>query len=91
MKKKDFGIEEKEFLKEIIHLGIIEYESDKFSDIGKKVIMKLKLDISKLTPKEKQVVSSFTMNWINKHENEDRKSTRLNSSHTDISRMPSSA
>ena len=30
-----------------------------------------------------------TLNWYS--QNKDRKSTRLNSSHTDISRMPSSA
>ena len=35
--------------------------------------------------------SSDNTNWIVKQRNQDRKSTRLNSSHTTVSRMPSSA
>jgi hypothetical protein len=69
MRNKNFGIEEKKFLKEIINIGIIDYDKYKFSEVGKKILIKLSLDIFKLTPKEKQVVSSFTMNWVNKNEN----------------------
>ena len=49
----------------------------------------------------KEIISAeqmeFMMDWMYSHDNirkqmeEDRKSTRLNSSHTDSSRMPSSA
>ena len=37
------------------------------------------------------VISAANNYWWNRHWTLDRKSTRLNSSHTDISRMPSSA
>ena len=52
---------------------------------GHKVYMSLFSEISHLVPPDGLKYIFFS------HQDPDRKSTRLNSSHTDISRMPSSA
>ena len=68
MKNRIFEQNEKEILERIISQSIIDYKSEKYSQIGKKIITKLRLDISHLTPNEKLTISSFTQNWINKNE-----------------------
>jgi len=68
VKNRIFEQNEKEILERIISQSIIDYKSEKYSQIGKKIITKLRLDISHLTPNEKLTISSFTQNWINKNE-----------------------
>ncbi|WP_233862601.1 hypothetical protein [Tenacibaculum piscium] len=69
MTNKNFELEEKEILKEIIQDGIIDYNNEKFTKYGQKVILKLNLNVFKFTPKEKDIISSFTMNWFDKNKN----------------------
>ena len=59
-------------------------------EIGKE-LKKEKLSYKKLQDIEKETASLLKKNKIIAWFQKDRKSTRLNSSHTDISRMPSSA
>ena len=61
-------------------LKLRQYEMDHEEEL-----LRLRIEEKKLSIEELQAFASAAQN------EEDRKSTRLNSSHTDISRMPSSA
>lgn len=62
-----FDTQEREILKEIIALGNSQYKND-FSEIGKVIYNKIRIEIFHFDKKEIQVLKSYISNWMNNYD-----------------------
>lgn len=68
MKNLLFKPNQKEHLLEIIDLGILEYNDEEYSKIGKIIKEKIQRENWFFSNKEYSCLKSFTVNWYNKNE-----------------------